>query len=394
MKITVGLFFGGRSVEHEVSVITALQAYENFDREKYDVVPVYITHENEFYTGGDVGDITKYGDIPALLKGAVKVVPVCADGRLALMRREPKRFGSNVVAVLDVAFPAVHGTNVEDGALQGFFRTLGIPFAGCDVMASAVGMDKYAQKLLYRSTGLPVLSALRLGAEGDREAFCDLAEKQLSYPMIVKPLDLGSSVGIRLAHDRAGLLEALDYAFSFAPEVLTEQAVQHLRELNCSVLGDREEARASEVEEPIMGDEILSYEDKYGSGGGKGGKTGASKGMRGLKRLLPAPISPELREKIREAAVAAFQALDCCGVARIDFLMDDETGQYWVNEINTNPGSLSFYLWEPVGLPYPQLLDELVKLALKRERRRGDFHHEIETGILAGFSGGSKGGKI
>ena len=143
-----------------------------------------------------------------------------------------------------------------------------------------------------------------------------------------------------------------------------------------------------------MGDEILSYEDKYGSGGGKGGKTGASKGMRGLKRLLPAPISPELREKIREAAVAAFQALDCCGVARIDFLMDDETGQYWVNEINTNPGSLSFYLWEPVGLPYPQLLDELVKLALKRERRRGDFHHEIETGILAGFSGGSKGGKI
>lgn len=143
-----------------------------------------------------------------------------------------------------------------------------------------------------------------------------------------------------------------------------------------------------------MGDEILSYEDKYGSGGGKGGKTGASKGMRGLKRLLPAPVSPELREKIREAAVAAFQALDCCGVARIDFLMDGETGQYWVNEINTNPGSLSFYLWEPVGLPYSQLLDELVKLALKRERRRKDFHHEIETGILAGFSGGTKGGKI
>ena len=138
-----------------------------------------------------------------------------------------------------------------------------------------------------------------------------------------------------------------------------------------------------------MGDEFLSYEDKYGSGG----KTGASKGMRGLKRLLPAPVSPELRESIREAAVTAFRALDCCGVARIDFLVNGETGEYWVNEINTIPGSLSFYLWEPVGLSYPGLLDELVKLALKRERLRGTYHHEIETGILAGFSGGSKGSK-
>lgn len=394
MKIQIGLFFGGNSVEHEVSVISALQAFGQFDREKYSVLPIYISRNSEFYTGEAAGHIEEYKDPKALMAKCTQVFPVRLGDRVALLEQGAFGWKKKPYALLDVAFPVVHGTNVEDGALQGFFRTLGIPFAGCDVLASAVGMDKYAQKLLYRSAGLPVLSALRLGAEGDREAFCDLAEKQLRYPMIVKPLDLGSSVGIRLAHDRAGLLEALDYAFSFAPEVLTEQAVQHLRELNCSVLGDREEARASEVEEPIMGDEILSYEDKYGSGGSKGGKTGASKGMRGLKRLLPAPISPELREKIREAAVAAFQALDCCGVARIDFLMDDETGQYWVNEINTNPGSLSFYLWEPVGLPYPQLLDELVKLALKRERRRGDFHHEIETGILAGFSGGSKGGKI
>ena len=263
---------------------------------------------------------------------------------------------------------------------------------GCDVAASALGMDKFAQKLLYRAAGLPALEALLLGAEEDREAFCLKAEEALGYPMIVKPLDLGSSVGIRLARDKAGLQEALDYAFSFAPTVLTERAVPNLRELNCAVLGDRDEARASEVEEPVMGDEILSYEDKYISGG-KGAK-GGSKGMRGLKRLLPAPISPELREGIRSAAVTAFQALGCSGVARIDFLMDRETGEYWVNEINTNPGSLSFYLWEPVGLPYPRLLDELVKLAQKRERQRGSYHREIETGILAGFTGGGKAGKI
>ncbi|MBQ4369432.1 MAG: D-alanine--D-alanine ligase, partial [Oscillospiraceae bacterium] len=193
MKITVGLFFGGRSVEHEVSVITALQAYENFDREKYDVVPVYITHENEFYTGGDVGDITKYGDIPALLKDAVQVVPVCADGRLALVRRNPKRFGSNTIAVLDVAFPAVHGTNVEDGALQGFFRTLRVPFVGCDVMASALGMDKYASKIILRDAGIPVLPALKINIKhysAHREEVERQAVEEFGYPMIIKPVDL------------------------------------------------------------------------------------------------------------------------------------------------------------------------------------------------------------
>ncbi len=393
MKIQIGLFFGGNSVEHEVSVISALQAFRRFDREKYDVYPIYISRSNEFYTGEAAGRIEEYRDPKALMAKCTQVFPVRLGDRAALLERGAFGWKKKPFAMLDVAFPVVHGTNVEDGALQGFFRTLGIPFAGCDVAASALGMDKYAQKLLYRAAGLPALEALLLEAEEDREAFCGQAEEKLGYPMIVKPLDLGSSVGIRLAHDQAGLLEALDYAFSFAPTVLVERAVGHLRELNCAVLGDRESARASEMEEPVMGDAILSYEDKYLSGG-KGGKTGASKGMRGLKRLLPAPISPELREGIRGAAVTAFRALGCSGVARIDFLMDGETGEYWVNEINTNPGSLSYYLWEPLGLSYPQLLDELVKLALKRERLRGGYHREIETGILAGFTGGGKAGKI
>ena len=393
MKLTVGLFFGGNSVEHEVSVISALQAFGQFDREKYTVLPIYISRNSEFYTGEAAGHIEEYKDPKALMAKCTQVFPVRLGDRAALLEKGPFGWKKKPLALLDAAFPVVHGTSVEDGALQGFFRTLGIPFAGCDVAASALGMDKFAQKLLYRAAGLPALEALRLEAWEDREAFCAKAEEALGWPMIVKPLDLGSSVGIRLAKDRAGLQEALDYAFSFAPTVLAEKAVQHLRELNCAVLGDRDEAKASEVEEPIMGDEILSYEDKYLSGG-KGGKSGGSKGMRGLKRLLPAPVSPELREDIRAAAVKAFQALGCSGVARIDFLLNNETGEYWVNEINTIPGSLSFYLWEPVGLSYPKLLDELVKLALKRERQRGSYHREIETGILAGFTGGGKTGKI
>ena len=389
MKITVGLFFGGSSVEHEVSIISALQALPRFDQNKYAVLPIYITRDHAFYTGEAAGRIEEYRDIPALLKKSTRVLPAREGDRVCLLPYG--RFGlkTKPLAVLDLAFPVVHGTNVEDGALQGYFRTLGLPFAGSDVGPSAVGMDKYAQKLLYAASGLPVLPALRFRAEEDRAAMIERITARIPFPLIVKPLDQGSSVGIRLVRDADGLDEALDYAFSFSPRVVVEKAVQPLRELNCAVLGDSEEAEASEVEEPVMGDEILSYRDKY-EGGAKGE---GSKGMSGLSRLLPAPISPELREKVRTLAVRAFRALDLSGVARIDFLMNAETEELYINEVNTIPGSLSFYLWEPVGLSYTALLDRMVSLALKRERQRASFRSEIETGILKNFSGGAKGAK-
>lgn len=387
MKITIGLFFGGASVEHEVSVISALQALRHFDAEKYTVLPIYITREHAFYTGEAAGRIEEYRDIPALLKKCTRCTLVREGDRVLLL--PCGRFGwkSKPLAALDLAFPVVHGTNVEDGALQGYFRTLGLPFAGSDVEGSAVGMDKYAQKLLYAAAGLPVLPALRFRAEDDRAAAAEKIAAKLGFPVIVKPLDLGSSVGIRLARDETSLAEALDEAFSFAPQALAERAVAPLREVNCAVLGDAETAEASECEEPVMGDEILSYRDKY-EGGGKN-----AKGMSGLRRLLPAPISPEMRGQVRDMAVRAFRALGLSGVARIDFLMNAETGEIWVNEVNTIPGSLSFYLWEPLGLSYTALLDRMVSLALKRERARGGFKNAVDTGILRGFFGGAKGAK-
>ena len=392
MKITVGLFFGGASVEHEVSVISALQALRAFDRDKYTVLPVYITRDHAFYTGEAAGRIEEYRDIPALLKKCTRVLPAREGDRVGLLPYG--RFGlkSKPLALLDLAFPVVHGTNVEDGALQGYFRTLGLPFAGPDVEGSAVGMDKYAQKLLYAAAGLPVLPALRLRAGDDRAEQLARISAKLPFPLIVKPLDLGSSVGIRLVKSESELPEALDEAFSFSPRALAEKAVRPLRELNCAVLGDAEEAEASEVEEPVMGDEILSYRDKY-EGGAKGGKSAGGKGMSGLSRLLPAPVSPELRETVRSLAVRAFRALDLSGVARIDFLVNGETKEIFVNEVNTIPGSLSFYLWEAAGLKYPALLDRMVALALKRERQRGGFKRTVETGILKNFSGGAKGTK-
>lgn len=386
MKITIGLFFGGNCVEHEVSIISALQALKQFDPNKYAVLPIYISRDGQFYTGEAAGEIGAYRNIPGLLPRLTRVMLLREGDRVLLLPCVQKGFRRKPVAALDLAFPVVHGTNVEDGALQGYFRTLGLPFAGSDVEASALGMDKYAQKLLYAAAGLPVLPAVKLWEGDAREEQCAQAAAQIGFPMVVKPMDQGSSVGIRIARDEESLREALDYAFSFSPFALAEQAVTQLRELNCAVLGDRSEAVPSELEEPVMGDEILSYRDKYEAGG---------KGMSGLRRLLPAPVDAARRDEVRALAVRAFRALDLSGVARIDFLLDGESGRVYVNEVNTIPGSLSFYLWEPLGIRYPALLDKMVSLALKRSREQDRFRSEIETGILQNFSGskGSKGGK-
>ncbi len=395
MGIRIGVFFGGKSVEHEVSIISAIQAINAF-RGDYDITPVYITREGDMYAGEHIGKIEEYRDLPALLAKSSRVVCLSGRGRAILQKYPVKRWGNSLYKEIDLAFPIVHGTNMEDGAFQGFFKTLSIPFVGPDVTASAVGMDKYFMKTIFKDNGLPVLDCARVFVksyfrEPDR-ATADI-EAAHPYPVIVKPLNLGSSIGIKKAFDREGLKEALEYAFQYAGIALVEPAVANLREINCAVLGDIESAEASECEEPINADLILSYEDKYISSGGQDG----SKGMSGAKRKLPAEIGPDLRRRVRELAVRAFQALGCSGVSRVDFLMDAATEQIWINEINTIPGSLSFYLWEPLGMSYAKLLDRLVELALKRERENGALSYSFETNILAGYSGGGakglKGGK-
>lgn len=400
MKIQVAVLFGGRSVEHEISVISAIQAMESLNAETYDILPLYMTKDNEFYTGDVLRDIRRYRDVPALLKEATRVALTREDGRVVVKCVPAKRFGSSVIATPDVAFPIVHGTNVEDGALQGFLRTLGLPFVGCDVLASAVGMDKYVMKLLWQSMGFPVLPALRFSAAayGDPEEIVRQAEEQIGYPLIVKPVNLGSSVGISKASNREELYAALDTAFTFADTVLLEHAVTKLREINCAVVGDEDGAEASVLEEPISTDQILSYTDKYLDGGGKnGGKTGGkSAGMASLKRKIPAELPPERTEEIRSLAVRAFTALGCSGVARIDFMIDGEEDKVYLNEINTIPGSLAFYLWEPAGLPYPALLDRLISLARKRARKQAGITYSFDTNVFAlggGMSTGAKGAK-
>ncbi|MBP3587850.1 MAG: D-alanine--D-alanine ligase [Clostridia bacterium] len=400
-KIRAGVFFGGPSVEHEVSVITAMQAIQAMDPQRYEVIPVYTTKSGELYTGAHLSQLESYRNIPEALKQAQKVVLQKEGKDVVLMLAKQKRFGSSMVAALDVALPIYHGTGGEDGVMQAHFERLGLPYTGPDVTSSAIGMDKWASKAMFKLHGVPCVEGVKVTQSQyftDPEAAAQTIEKAVGYPAIIKPYNLGSSVGIHKCRDRASLLEGLEDAFLYSQAVLAERAVQNLREINCAVLGDAEEARASVCEEPLNATDILTYADKYQSGG-KTGKTGAksgggSKGMQSLARVVPADLSPEMTEKVQHLAIDAFRAIGACGCSRIDFLLDNQTGELFANEINTIPGSLAFYLWEKSGLTFTQLMDEMVRLALKRQRQQSLLHRSFETNLLQHAQiGGAKNGK-
>ena len=396
MKVTVAVLFGGKSVEHEVSIITGMQAFAALDSAKYDALPIYIDKNNAWYTGSHMGDIESYKNMSECMKKATRVIPVSHGGRVSLVRFPMKMLGSNVVGMFDVALPAVHGTHVEDGTLMGMLEMLGVPYAGCDVTASAIGMDKFAMKAVLRQAGLPVLDALCYSMREyvrNEAAIIAKIEAEIGYPAIVKPVNLGSSVGISFVSNADELKKAMDLGFEYAQRILVEKAVQNLREINCSVLGDIDDAEASVCEEPVTSNEILDFSDKYVNNSGKIG--GSKSGMSSLKRRLPADIPDEMTECIRQLALDTFKAIGCAGVSRIDFLNNTETGELYVNEINTIPGSLSFYLWQESGVDFTQLMTRLVELALKRKRDRESLVFSYDSNILAGVSlGGTKGSKI
>ena len=409
MKIKVGVMFGGKTVEHEISIISAIQAMGYLNRDKYDVIPIYITKNNEFYVGENIGKIEAYTDLNKLLSESQRVIMVNEGGKTQLIKYPQKLFSKGVYDYIDIAFPIVHGTNVEDGTLQGYLKMFNIPYVGCDVLSSAVGMDKYVMKTVLKDNGIPVLDCkCYTGNQYDEnsDAIVEEIESAIGYPVIVKPVNLGSSIGISKAENRSELYDSLDTAFHYATKVLVETAVQNLKEINCSVLGDYETAEASECEEPVSSDKILTFAEKYiGDGSAKGAKGGVkggvksspsgSKGMATLKRKIPADITDAQRDEIRALAVKAFKVLGCNGVSRIDFMMNTETKQIWLNEINTIPGSLSFYLWEPLGVKYSELLDKMISYARKRERENEGITYTFDSNVLQGvrLGGGTKGAK-
>lgn len=368
MKINVAVFFGGRSVEHEISVISASQAMAAFDRNKYNVIPIYISKQGRWYTGEALFDLDKYRNIEILLKQCTEVFFIPEFGNEHyLYKKKTGLFGSKFISKVDIVFPVLHGTNGEDGTFQGLIELIGLPYVGCNILASVNGMDKITMKMIIQSSGLPVVDYVwftdKQWHQNRNRQISDIEEK-LFYPLIVKPANLGSSVGISKAKNREELIRAIDFAESFSTRILVEKMIVNIREINCAVLGSPDKNRTSVCEEPLKSGEILSYEDKYMGGG----KASGSKGMQSLQRRVPAHISEEMSDRIRGLASETFRVLSCDGVARVDFITDTVSNEIFVNEINTIPGSLSFYLWDASNLNFSELIDELIDISIKRSR--------------------------
>jgi D-alanine-D-alanine ligase len=394
-RLRVGVFFGSRSVEHEVSVITAQQAMAALPADRFVPVPVYIAKSGAWYTGERFLQLEQYKDIDRLIAASTRVT----------MRPDPSSHGelfevdarrgllggsARAVARFDVAMPLVHGSNGEDGTLQGLFELAALPYCGCDVASAAVSMDKRLSRTTLRGAGIPVLDDVMVARarwlEQPDAVRAELA-RQPGFPMYVKPRRLGSSIGVaRVAGDEQ-LRDALDVAFGYDTSILAEQAQDGCVEVNCSVLGWGDDVQVSVCEQPVSSG-TLSYADKYLSGAkGKGGAKAPAAGMKSSQRIIPAPLSESLTRRIRDAAMAAFRAIGAAGVTRVDFLVALERDSFVVNELNTLPGSLSFYLWEASGMQFDALLTRLIEMAMARHREQQATTSSIDTWLLTGRPG-------
>ncbi len=402
MKIKVGVIFGGESVEHEVSIISAIQAMNKMDEEKYEVIPIYITKDREWYTGDMLKDIEVYQDFNLIKKYSENVVLYYKNGSYVLQKKTG--LIKRVVKEVDIVFPIVHGTNVEDGVLQGYLQTIGIPFVGSNVYASVAGQDKTIMKDIWLEKDLPMTKYVWFYDIDYREEKEEVMKKinTLKYPLIVKPATTGSSVGISVCDNEKSLLEGIEDAIQYDTKIIVEEVVENLKEVNIAVMGTYEHQKVSEIEEVLSGNKFLTYQDKYiGNGKGKlkGAKQSAvkttSKGMASANRKLPADLDDKMRNEIESIAKEAFKALGSSGNSRIDFLIDEKTKKVYINEINSIPGSLAFYLWDAKGVNFTQILDDMINIGIKDFKKRMSKTHSFETNILQGFAanGGVKGMK-
>ena len=388
MKIKVGVIFGGESVEHEVSIISAVQAMKSINEEKYDVIPIYIAKDQTWYTGNMLKEIDIYRDLDLLKRFAKKVTLVKSENGFFLMKTNG--IFRKEVTDIDVVLPIVHGHGVEDGSLQGFLETLKIPYVGSNVLGSALGQDKVVMKQVMKDEGIPCVEYVWFyDTEYQLETDAILKKiKKLGFPVVVKPATLGSSVGISVVKREEDLDEAINDAISYDSKIIVEAAVENLIEVNASVIGNYESQEVSVLEEVMGVDEFLSYRDKYLGGGKKSG----SKGMASSNRIMPARIDDKMTSEVQELAKKVFRVLNLNGVCRIDFLIDKKSKKIYVNEPNTIPGSLSFYLWEKCEKPYSDLLDEIISLGLRRYKAESKKIRSFETNILNNY-GGLKGAK-
>ena len=385
MKKSIGIIIGGKTVEHEVSIITGLQVLDNIDKEVYEPRIIFIQKDGKWYVGKSLHDINNYK--AKKFDDAYEVLPGFKEGKLILYPHPEIKQGlfskKYDTYEIDVVFPAVHGTNVEDGALHGMFQMNGVPCAFGSVLSSAVGMDKVIMKKVFQSNNLPVVDYTwfyRSSFEENKEEIIGEVEK-IGYPLIVKPANLGSSIGISKASNQAELLFSIQVAMSYDRKIIVEKCIENVREINCAVMGYENNLTASLCEEPVGWKEFLTYEDKY---------VNKKKDASESKRRIPADIEKNVEDTIKNYAKEAFKAIDCCGDARIDFLYDGNN--IFVNEINTIPGSIAFYLWEGMGIPFKDLVSKIIEFAeIQQEQTKSNIvSYDIDLLNKMGSSGKHK----
>ncbi|MFP4322201.1 MAG: D-alanine--D-alanine ligase family protein [Anaerolineales bacterium] len=393
-KRAIGVIFGSRSVEHDVSIVTATQVMKALDPARYDVVPIYITRDGRWYTGDNLTNLRNF-DIDDIenLTGTRRTSLSTSTSQPGLIT--PPLAGwlrNNRFQKLDVMFPVVHGSHGEDGTLQGLFELVDLPYVGTGVMTSAIANDKAMTKTVLAAHGIPVLEKYlafqRHAWHTNRDALLKRIANEIGYPVFVKPLRLGSSIGIAQAHDAEEAAIHIDIALNLEQRVLVEQTApgEDVVEINCAVMGNHD-LQTSVLEQPVSYEDFLTYEEKYMREGG-------ASGMKGQERIIPAPIDENIAAQIRHTTEAAFRAIGGAGIARFDYFLDKATGRFWVNEINTMPGSLAFYLWEPSGMSPGAVCDELIRLALDthKEKQQTTFNYKSRL-IHHAATRGSKGSK-
>ncbi len=394
-KTVVGVIFGGRSVEHDVSIVTGHQVIRAFDPERYEVVPIYIDRQGKWFTGESLAELKNFKNEVISLKGVQSaILSPSVQHHGLIVNPTAGRFDKAEIKRLDVVFPAIHGSHGEDGTIQGLLELADIAYVGCGVMASAIANDKIMTKVVLSQQGVPIVE----GVSFSRAEWLESSDKvvdhlihELHYPMFVKPATLGSSIGIGRANDETLLRAHIEVAISLDRRVLIEQAVENATEINCAVLGGDNDIQASVLEQPVSLEQFLTFEEKYTRGG---------EGMKSAERIIPAPLNDDLTAKIKGIAVQAFRAIEGRGTARIDFLVQLETSTVYLNEINTMPGSLAFYLWQEQGMPPREVVQKLVEIARDAQAEKRKNNYDYQTNLInlvdaRGLKGikGTKGGK-
>lgn len=384
MKV-VGIIIGGKTVEHEVSIITGLQVLDNIDKNLYEPKIIYIQKDGKWYFGNSLHNIKNYKI--KKFHDAYEVLPGFKDGKMVLYPHPDIKqgfFGKKYdTCEIDMVFPAVHGTNVEDGALHGMFQMNDVPCAFGSVLSSSIGMDKVIMKQVFESYNLPIVEYtwfLKSNWESYKVEIIEDINK-IGYPLIVKPANLGSSVGISKAKNEEELLNCIEVAMSYDRKIIVEKCIENVREINCAVMGYESKLFVSSCEEPVGWKEFLTYEDKYVN------KVKDSN----TKRKIPADISDEATKLIQEYAKTSFAAVDCCGNARIDFLYDGN--DIYVNEINTIPGSIAFYLWESCGVTFTNLITKILDLAEYQQKQKKANIYSYDIDLLNKMSSNGKNGR-